>query len=70
MTNELENPKNCSEIYKNSLPQEKKLGVEKSKAQKSWSVLRNIENFEYNSAENDDFDDGRIWKSKMPVQNL
>ena len=26
MTNELENPKNCSEIYKNSLPQEKKLG--------------------------------------------
>ena len=38
----------------NSLPQEKKIATGK-----------NIENFDHNSAENDDFDNGRIWKSKM-----
>ena len=43
----------------NSLPWEKNW-VEKSKTQKSLAVLRNIENFDHNSAENDDFDDGRI----------
>ena len=48
----------------------KKNWVEKSKTQKSLGVLRNIENFDHNSAENDDFDDGRIWKPKKPVRNL
>ena len=31
-----------------------------SKTQKSLSVLKNIENFEHNLAENDDFDNERI----------
>ena len=48
----------------------KKNWVEKSKTQKSLGVLRNIDNFNHNSAENDDFDDGRIWKPKKPVRNL
>ena len=63
----------------NSLPQEKnwveksktqKSWVEKSKTQKSIGVLKNIENFDHNLAENDDYDDGRILKTKMPVRNL
>ena len=63
----------------NSLPQEKnwveksktqKSWVEKSKTQKSIGVLKNIENFDHNLAENDNFDDGRIQKPKMPVRNL
>ena len=29
-----------------------------------------MENFDHNSAENDNFDEGQIWKSKMPVWNL
>ena len=38
---------------------------------KNWfKVLKNIAKFYHNSAENDDFDDGRIRKSKMPVRNL
>ena len=53
----------------NSLPQEKNW-VEKLKTQKFLGVLRNIENFDHNSAENDDFDKGRIWKPKKPVRNL
>ena len=40
------------------------------KTQKSSGVLKNIENFDHNSAEIDDFDDGRIWKPEMPVRNL
>ena len=31
-----------------------------TKTQKSLSVLKNIENFEHNLAENDDFDNKRI----------
>ena len=37
---------------------------EKSKTQKSLGVLRNIENFDHNSAENDDFDNGRNLKTQ------
>ena len=40
------------------------------KTQKFSGVLKNIENFDHNSAEIDDFDDGRIWKPEMPVWNL
>ena len=42
----------------------KKNWVEKSKTQKSLGVLRNIENFDHNSAENDDFDDGTSLKPR------
>ena len=38
----------------------KKNLVEKSKTQKSLVVLRNIGNFDHNSSENDDFDNGLI----------
>ena len=47
----------------------KKNWVQKSKTQKSLGVSKNIENFNHNSAENDYFYDGRIWKSKMLVRN-
>ena len=47
----------------------KKNWVEKLKTQKSLGVLRNIENFDHNSAENYNFDDGRIWKPKKLVRN-
>ena len=36
----------------------------------SLGVLINKENLDHNSSENDDFDDGRIWKPKNPVRNL
>ena len=52
------------------MAQEKKNWVEKSKTQKSLGVLKNTENFDHNLAENDDFDNGWIWKSKMLVRNL
>ena len=35
------------------------------KTQKSLGVLRNIENFDHNSAENDGFDDG----TNLKIQN-
>ena len=43
----------------NILSQEKNL-VQKSESQKSLGVLKNIERFDQNSSENDNFDNGRI----------
>ena len=34
--------------------------IEKLKTQKSLGFFKNIENFNHNSAKNDNFDDGRI----------
>jgi hypothetical protein len=39
--------------------------VEKSKTQKSLGVIKNIEDFDHNSAENADFDDG----TNLKIQN-
>ena len=71
-TDEFENPKCRSGIYymMTIACLRKKNWVKKSKTQNSLGVLRNIENFNHNSAENDNFDEGQIWKSKMPVWNL
>ena len=54
----------------NNILSQEKNWVQKSESQKSLGVLKNIERFDQNSSENDNFDNGRIWKSKMPVRNL
>ena len=61
-TDEVENPKKLSGIYyiMTIACHRKKNWVERSKTQKSLGVLKNKENFDHNSSENDDFDDGRI----------
>ena len=50
----------------NSLPREKKNWVESWNSQ-IFGCFKNIENFDHNSSENDDFDNGQIWKPEMPV---
>ena len=69
--NKFENPRLVrNQLFdNNSLPQEKKFG-QKVENLEILGVLKNIENLKYNSAENDDFDDKRIWKSEKPARNL
>ena len=61
-TDEFENPKSRPGIYQimTIAYHRKKNWIEKQKTQKSLGVIKNIEDFDHNSAKNDDFDDGRI----------